>query len=74
MKKWYRLDNAGKIFPSVSNARRSNLFRLSITLTEEINPVVLQEALNVTIERFATFNVKLKRGLFWYYLEENKEC
>ena len=73
MRKWYRLDNAGKIFPSVSNARRSNLFRLSITLTEEINPVVLQEALNVTIKRFATFNVKLKRGLFWYYLEENKE-
>lgn len=73
MRKWYRLDNAGKIFPSVSNARRSNLFRLTITLTEEINPVVLQEALNVTIKRFATFNVKLKRGLFWYYLEENKE-
>lgn len=73
MRKWYRLDNAGKIFPSVSNARRSNLFRLTITLTEEINPVVLQEALNVTIKRFATFNVKLKRGFFWYYLEENKE-
>jgi len=73
MRKWYRLDNAGKIFPSVSNARRANLFRLTITLTEEINPVVLQEALNITIKRFATFNVKLKRGFFWYYFEENKE-
>ncbi|MDD3171689.1 MAG: hypothetical protein PHO86_05145 [Bacilli bacterium] len=73
MNKWYRLDNAGKIFPSVSNARRSNLFRLSVNLTEEVNPTVLQEALNTTIKRFVTFNVKLKRGLFWYYLEENKE-
>lgn len=72
MKNWLKLDNAAKIFPSVTNAKRHNLFRLSFELTEEIDPVVLQEALDVTIKRFAYFNVKLKRGIFWYYLEENK--
>lgn len=73
MKKWLKLDNAAKIFPSVTNARRHNLFRLSFELTEKVDPVILQEALNITIKRFAYFNVKLKRGMFWYYLEENKD-
>lgn len=73
MKKWLKLDNAAKIFPSVTNARRHNLFRLSFELTEEVEPSILQEALNITIKRFAYFNVKLKRGIFWYYFEENKE-
>lgn len=73
MKKWLKLDNAAKIFPSVTNARRHNLFRLSFELTEEVEPSILQEALNITIKRFAYFNVKLKRGIFWYYFEENKD-
>lgn len=72
MKNWLKLDNAAKIFPSVTNAKRHNLFRLSFELTEEVDPVVLQEALDITIKRFAYFNVKLKRGIFWYYLEENR--
>lgn len=74
MKKWYKLDNAAKIFPSVSNERRSNLFRISFTMQEEIDPLLLQSALDMTIDRFSTFKVKLKSGLFWYYLEENKEA
>ena len=73
MNKWYRLDNAAKVFPSVSNKRRSNIFRLSFTLKEEVNPEILEKTLISIIERFPSFKVKLKRGLFWYYFEENKE-
>lgn len=73
MNKWYRLDNAAKVFPSVSGRKRSNIFRLSITLKEEVDPVILQTALEVTINRFPSFKVKLKRGFFWFYFEENLE-
>lgn len=71
MNKWYRLDNAAKIFPSVTSDKRTNVFRLSVVLTEEVNPDILKEALNITITRFPSLKVRLKRGLFWYYLEEN---
>lgn len=71
MNQWLKLDNAAKVFPSVTNKRRTNIFRLSLKMTEEIEPLALQEALNITISRFTTFNVRLKKGLFWYYLEKN---
>lgn len=73
MTKWYKLDNAAKVFPSVSNKRRTNVFRLSFVLKENVDSDLLNEALEITLPRFMPLKVKLKRGLFWYYLEENKE-
>ncbi|MGD9604691.1 MAG: hypothetical protein AB7V00_00885 [Bacilli bacterium] len=73
MNKWYRLDNAAKVFPSVSGRKRSNIFRLAMTLKEEVDPDILQIALEETINRFPSFKVKLKRGFFWFYFEENLE-
>jgi NRPS condensation-like uncharacterized protein len=71
MRKWYRLDNAAKIFPSVSNKKRTNVFRLSFLLKEPIDKEILKEAVSTTLHRFPSLKVRMKRGLFWYYLEEN---
>lgn len=71
-RKWYRLDNAAKIFPSVSNRGRSNIFRLSFDMVEIVDPLLLQKALEITIKRFPVFNVRLKKGFFWYYFETNE--
>jgi NRPS condensation-like uncharacterized protein len=71
MNYWYKLDNAAKIFPSVTTDKRTNVFRLSAIITEEVDPKILEEALNTTIDRFPSLKVRLKRGLFWYYLEGN---
>jgi len=73
MNKWYKLDNAAKVFPSVTSKRRSNLFRLAFILKEEIVPEVLEKALEYTINRFPSMKVKIKKGLFWYYFEPNNE-
>ena len=70
-KNWYPLDNAAKIYPPTSNRRRGGMFSLSARMTEEVVPEILSEAVNVLLERFPIFKVKLKRGWFWYYLEEN---
>lgn len=73
MKKWFKLDNAAKVFPSVTSKRRSNLFRLSFNLKEEIDPDALRQALVYTLNRFPSMKVKMKKGFFWYYLEPNNE-
>ncbi len=67
---WLRLDNAAKIYPASRTSQWSNVFRLSATLFEEIDRDVLKSALEKTIRRFPSIAVKLKKGLFWYYLEE----
>ncbi len=71
--RWMKLDNAAKIYPAARNADWSNIFRLSATLTEEVDVQVLQNALDITLRRFPSFAVQLRRGLFWYYLQELEE-
>lgn len=71
-RRWHKLDNTGKIFPLIANENLSNVFRISVTLKEEVNPELLQQALNEVLPWFEGFQVKLKRGFFWYYFEHNK--
>ena len=73
MKTWVKLDNAAKIFPVVSNKQRTNLFSIAFSLTEKVDPVILQEALHITILKFPSFKMRLRSGMFWFYLEENKQ-
>lgn len=68
--KWIRLDNAAKIFPSTSGKRDTKVFRFSCELFYDIDSIVLQKALNKTIDDFPSFQSILRRGLFWYYFEE----
>ena len=68
--RWMRLDNAAKIYPAARRQGWSNVFRLSVTLREPVDRQVLQSALDVTARRFPSICVRLRRGLFWYYLQQ----
>ena len=68
--RWMRLDNAATIYPAAKRRDWNNTFRLSATLSEPINRDVLRVALDTTIHRFPSIAAKLRRGIFWYYLEE----
>lgn len=68
--KWYRLDNAALIFPAVMHRHWSNAFRVSVTLSEPIDLLALEHALQEMRYRFPTFFVRLRTGFFWHYLEE----
>ena len=70
-KKWYKLDNAAKIFPPTSRKSDTKVFRFSCELYEKINGETLQSALDRTIEDFPGFMYVLKHGMFWYYLEQS---
>ncbi len=69
-RRWLRLDNAGKIFPASRRRGWYNVFRLSAELNDVVDPTVLQSALDVTLWRFPSVATRLRRGVFWYYLEE----
>lgn len=73
MDQWYKIDNTGKIFHAVSNASNSAVFRVSMTLHETVDPKVLQEALDIVVMRFPTLTVRVRKGLFWDFLEQNDQ-
>ena len=68
---WRRLDNSAKIFPISAGKKYSTVFRLSVVLKEKVNPIVLKKAVNIALEQYKSFKVRMKAGLFWYYLEDN---
>ncbi|MBO7250272.1 MAG: hypothetical protein J6V42_03255 [Clostridia bacterium] len=68
--RWLRLDNAAKIYPAARRRNWSNVYRQSATLFEEVDTEVLKSALDVTVKRFPSIAARLRRGVFWYYLQE----
>lgn len=68
---WTRLDNAAKIFPPTSNNKDTKVFRFVCELYEKVEPDILQQALDKTIEYFPLYKSVLRRGAFWYYFESS---
>ena len=68
---WDRLDNVAKLFPSITNTRSPNVFRICALLKDEVDPEALQTALEKALSIMPSFSVKLHRGLFWYYFDIN---
>ena len=71
--RWDKLDNTAILFPSIAGEDMTNVYRISVTLTEEVDPVILQRALDIILPKFELFNVRLRTGVFWYYFEENNK-
>lgn len=69
--KWTRLENASRIFPAVCNNKDTKVFRLTCELNEAVVPEILQQALDTALEDFPLFHSVLRRGVFWYYLEDS---
>lgn len=69
--RWERLDNTAHLFPVISGEKMTNVYRISVELKEDIQKEVLQQALDFVLPKFNGFNLRLRRGIFWYYLEEN---
>lgn len=69
---WLSLDNAAKIFPASMRRGWSNVFRLSVSFCDRIDPDAMQCALSRVAKRFPSVCVRLCKGVFWYYLEQGK--
>ena len=68
---WYKLDLSANVYPTLQRKNFSNVYRMSLSLKENVQPDILQKALDLTLCRFPTFRVAIRKGLFWRYLEAN---
>lgn len=70
-KEWYQLDLSAIVYPTLQRRDFSSVYRLSVLLKEEVNPEVLQQAVDRVMPRFPTYKSAIRKGLFWRYLEPN---
>ena len=68
---WFQLDLSAIVYPTLQRRDFSAVYRLSVLLKEEVQPELLQQALDITLPRFPTYKVAMRKGLFWRYLEPN---
>lgn len=68
---WYRLDSAGILYSALQREEYSAIYRFSAIMDQPVDRPALQRAIDAVMPRFPTFAVRIRRGLFWYYLEPN---
>lgn len=68
---WRKLDNYAKLFPLASTQKYKTVFRMSVVLKEDIDASILQRAVKISLNKFKFFKVRMRKGLFWYYFENN---
>ena len=69
--RWEKLDNTAHLFPVIAGEQMTNVYRISVTLKELVDPNILQKALDTLLPHFDGFNLRMRSGIFWNYLEEN---
>ncbi len=71
VKEWYKLDLSAIVYPTLQRRDFSSVYRLSLLLKEEVDPQVLQQAVDLALPRFPTYKAAIRKGVFWRYLEPN---
>lgn len=69
---WVRLDNASNIFLAARSDVDTKVFRLVAELDEDVDPGILQRALDATFDHYPLYHAVLRRGLFWHYLQDSE--
>lgn len=64
-----KLDNAANIYPASMSKSYSSLYRIRLSMSEDIEAGIMQKALERVSERIPTFRCTLKAGGFWWYLD-----
>lgn len=72
MSQWMKLDNIGIVYPAVAGENNSAVYRFSLIFTERLEAGFLQQALDITLPRYPMLQQKLRKGLFWRYLEKDE--
>ena len=67
--RWRKLDNAAQAFPAATGKKDSRVFRFYCVLKEAVDADTLQQALDLTMEKYPLFRSVLRKGLFWFYME-----
>ena len=68
---WVRLDNASNIFLAARSEADPKVFRMSAEMHHDVDPHLLQQALDATYERYPLYHAVLRSGIFWHYLQDS---
>lgn len=71
--RWYKVDNVSQVFLAANDERDTKTLRISATLTENIDPEILQQAVEQVIVHRPMFQYHIKGGIFWHYMEKTNE-
>lgn len=71
-REWYRIDNAGVLYTALQSDTYSPVYRFSAVLRDPVDPAALQRAIDKTMPRFPTLDLRLRKGAFWHYLEPDR--
>lgn len=72
-RRYFRFDNAAHIYPAIKSRKQPGVFRVSATLSEQVDPKTLQASVDATLKRIPGFAVKLRKGLFWNYFVHSSD-
>lgn len=67
---WRKLDNAAQAFPAATGKKDTRVFRMYCELKEDVIEEVLQKAVEQTLEKYPLYCSVLRKGLFWFYMEQ----
>lgn len=70
---WRKLDDQAKIYSLSENINDTSIFRLSVVLKDKVNPNILEKAVELALDTYKAYKVKMEGGFFWYYLDENNK-
>lgn len=65
---WTRLENSAIIYPSCQTRKYAAVYRMSLTLSSDVIPSRLDDALKAVMHRFPSFRFTVRKGLFWWFL------
>ncbi len=64
---WFKLDNAATIYPNAQRYGWAVVYRYAFIMKEDVDPVILRQAIEDLAPRFPWFFANVRRGLFWHY-------
>ena len=59
----YAVDNSALLYLALMRRRHTNTYRFTMTMTEEVDPVALQQAMDRIYRRFPTIIAGFRREL-----------
>lgn len=69
MAQWLKLDNAGTIYPPAQKKNWNFVYRITAVTKTKVDVNLFSQAVEEVLPRFPSFNVCLKKGIFWNYFE-----
>ena len=64
--KTFSVDNSAILYLALMRKKHTNIYRFTMTMTEEVDPNLLQQAVDQVYRRFPTIIAGFKPGLFQY--------